>query len=131
MNTDIKVNDLLNNHLVDDVINEADYAAEEDIKAETYKQFICKGEHYQYGDLVSQKEFDELSKSHNQTLFCITLKNEKQCEQWFLNQEWCFVPVGAKVMMFWRSPRTGEGEHIMIWKRHFFGEFIVGDASLI
>lgn len=113
---------------IDDVIDNEFYEPEK-IKEETYKTIIGEGEDYCYGDLLSQKEFDVISHPTDRTQFCITLRTEKQCEIWFLNEEWAFLPVGTRVLIFWQSPRTGEGEHLMIWKRHFFGEFIVGGVA--
>lgn len=105
---------------------EGNFSDPEDIKKETYKRLIGKGENYVYGDLLSKKEYLEATKALDRDIFSITFESERECESWFLEEEWSFLPPGVKVMMFWKYPDQGDADHSMVWKRHFFAEFIVG-----
>lgn len=74
-----------------------------------------------YGDLVSEKEFKKYIKEHPE-VETITVSSEHKAKLVYEEELWRNVEPGKKVQVYWKEPDIIDGEHSMIWKRHFYGE---------
>ena len=76
-----------------------------------------------FGDIISEKEFRKYMKDHPDVEM-ITTSSKEKAKIIYEEKLWRNVEEGTTIQIYWKEPDVIDGEHTMIWKRHFYGEVI-------